>query len=107
MTTNDITVKVIFKSLNLNAIAHSYGGGRTLIDDSASTSSARSILNYLPEDSLASKIVRGTSYFSTKQQWVIAYELMKSEAYKAALVAELKETYGDDVEMEDIDYMFE
>jgi len=46
----------------------------------------REIEGYLPEDSLAMKIIRSTSErFTEKQLWVVAYELQKNAEYCAML----------------------
>jgi hypothetical protein len=46
----------------------------------------REIVGYLPEDSLAMKIIRSTrGRFTDKQLWVVAYELQKNDEYCAQL----------------------
>lgn len=108
MTTSEITVKRIFKSIStLNSTIHNYGKGRVIVEDQGATDEARRIMPYLGEDSLAKKIVSTSSRFSEKQLWVVAYELMKSEAYKQMLIAEWTELYGgDDFDDDEIDYLY-
>ena len=108
MTTSEITVKRIFKTIRtLNPIVHNYGKGRVIVEDQGSTDEARRIMPYLGEGSLAKKIVSTSSRFSEKQLWVVAYELMKSEEYKQMLIAEWTELYGgDDFDDDEIDYLY-
>lgn len=100
MTTNDLTVKNIYKRVSYcndsySNITHSYN------DDSLLARQA--IVGYLPKDSLAYKIFRDMKHtLSVKQTWVIAYELMKSEAYKQSIVDEIHETYGEGIDIDDV-----
>jgi hypothetical protein len=47
------------------------------------------ILGNLPKESLAYKIANDANHFTTKQLWVIAYELQKNEKYIANLEKEI------------------
>ena len=84
-----ITVKNIFEKVQgINPKTNSYG-----YVDSSSEQHANFLFGQfyalVPEGSLAKKIMvdqKGT--FSDKQLWVIAYELMKNEAYVNELQAE-------------------
>ena len=52
----------------------------------------REVLKYLPKESLAYKILIDSSKFSTKQMWVISYELMKNNEYKQELADRINES---------------
>ena len=47
------------------------------------------VLNNIPADSLAYTILTGSDKYSSKQLWVIAYELLKNEEYVSKIGAEL------------------
>ena len=55
---------------------------------------AKELNGYLPSDSLAAKIIKEhayKTYYSEKQMWVIAYELMKSQSFKEDYSKELSQ----------------
>lgn len=49
----------------------------------------REVLSNVSEDSLAYKILTGSTTYSEKQLWVIAYELLKNDTYVTQLGAEI------------------
>lgn len=101
MTTNDITVKMIYRNVeqcnsDYSTITNSYNEGSSYL-------AAGNIMSYLPESSLAYKIIKDMKHtLSVKQTWVIAYQLMKSEEYKQSLIAYYEDMYGEGVEVEDL-----
>lgn len=109
-TTINPTVKDIFNRINgLNASGyHAYGekfsGYRNPMMDNIARDAELEIEGNLPEGTLASKIYndRKGKAFSIKQLWVIAYELMKNEAYinkvRNEMIAEEAELHGCTVE---------
>lgn len=96
---SNITVKDIYSEIStLNAggyYRNERGMGSQMADNTYG-----SIVSFLPKDSLAHKIITTTKSFSSKQLWVIAYELIKSEAYVAELIAANRQynldMYGDE-----------
>lgn len=81
---SNITVKDIYNEIQkLNAGSY-YRYERTMGEQLAD--SVGSLKPYLAEDSLAYKIYTTSKSYSAKQLWVIAYELIKSEAYVAQLI---------------------
>lgn len=96
---SNITVKDIFNDIcKLNAggyFRYEKNSGQQMADNKVGE-----ISSYLPENSLAKKILASTSDFSSKQLWVIAYELVKNEEYIKHVIAENRaynlEMYGDE-----------
>jgi hypothetical protein len=66
----------------------------TSLNQQISDDLRREILDYLPQESLAYKIASDANHFSSKQLWVIAYELQKNEKY----VSNLEKEIADDAE---------
>ena len=98
---SNITVKDIFNDIcALNAgnyARYERNAGQQMADDCRG-----SIFAFLPEESLAKKIMRSTTRYSVKQLWVIAYELAKNEEYINHIIAYNRaynlEVYGDEEE---------
>lgn len=91
-----VTVKDIYKRVcNLecsgyNSYGSKFGGYTNPLMEQVQANVEREVEEYLPEGTLARKIYedrRGKS-FSSKQLWVIAYELIKNEAYVAMIERE-------------------
>ena len=96
---NNITVKDVYSEISTLNAAGYYRYERGMGSQMADTTFG-SIISFLPKDSLAYKIVSTAKSFSSKQLWVIAYELIKSEAYVAELIAANRQynldMYGDE-----------
>lgn len=97
MTTsaNQITVKEIFNSIQgLNpksSTVSSIGTFVSSMNEQLADSGRNAIMQYLPEGSLAYKIAFDANNFSTKQLWVIAYELEKNSEYCKVLAEQIEE----------------
>ena len=89
------TVKQIFEAIQvINAASTSVSSMGQYISDTqrmAAEYAQSEIMQYLPESSLAYKIVKSTERYSTKQLWVVAYELLKNAEYCAKLDAKNEE----------------
>lgn len=103
-----VTVKDVYKSISaIDLTAKNNSRYHNYMNEERGDECRARVEGYLPEGSLAKKIydqmcanlVKGWR-LSEKQQWVIAYELMKNEGY-VAYVAEQKhrslmyDLYGD------------
>lgn len=101
MKTEDITVKMIYRNVAMcnstySTITNDYNDGNT-------NEVKGSIMGFLPERSLAYKIIKDMKHtLSVKQTWVVAYELMKSEEYKQSLITYYEDMYGEGVDVEDL-----
>lgn len=88
-TSTSIKVGNIFddiKAINPNVSEISSIGSFTSEQDRQVAESVRvKILKYLPDNSLASKILKTSNKLSDKQLWVVAYELQKNEDYVSDL----------------------
>ncbi|MDR1594304.1 MAG: hypothetical protein LBS43_07470 [Prevotellaceae bacterium] len=92
-----MTVKEIFnqisKGLNPDSsIISSIGEVITHDAEQRSDRFRADILQYLPKESLAYKIVFDANRLSEKQLWAVAYELLKSQDYCEKLAADMAET---------------
>lgn len=87
------TVKQIFNKIQtLNPVTShvsSMGAFVTEFNQSVSDMVSRDLMNFIPENTLAYKIISTTSRFTDKQLWVIAFELEKNEEYATQLGAEI------------------
>ena len=80
------TIEKIFNQvalLNAETTISSLGRQATAMDQQLADNVYNEILKNIPQCSLAAKILTGTTRYSEKQLWVIAYELMKNESYVA------------------------
>lgn len=87
-------VKKIFDHIQMLNPRTEYALGYDYVSEQAqqvSAALAQELVQYLPESSLAYRILHETSRFSVKQLWVIAYQLQKNEDYCQHLEAELAE----------------
>ena len=88
-STGGIKVGDIFddiKAINPNVSEISSMGSFTSEQDKQVAESVRvEVMEYLPDNSLASKILKTTNKLSDKQLWVVAYELQKNEDYVSDL----------------------
>ena len=90
-----MNAKTIFNEIeNLNpstSIVSSLGSYVNPIEQQIADSKRAEILGFIPEGTLAHKILTsGTASFSEKQLWVIAYELLKNENYCEKLGKEVE-----------------
>ena len=96
---SNITVKDIYSEISTLNAASYYRYERAMGCQMADYTYG-TIISFLPKDSLAHKIITTAKSFSSKQLWVIAYELIKSEAYVAELIAANRQRnldmYGDE-----------
>jgi len=83
------TAKQIFSEIQiLNPIVStvsSLGSFVTEFDQSVSDMVARDLMVFIPENTLAYKIISTSTRFTDKQLWVIAFELEKNEDYATKL----------------------
>ena len=88
-----MTVKDIYNRIeNLNpelTTISSLGSFVSDTDRMVQESIYNEVLNNIPADSLAYTILTGSDKYSSKQLWVIAYELLKNEEYVSKIGAEL------------------
>ena len=90
---NEATVKVTAKDVynyigGLNPATHtssSMGKYSSSMDNQIADMFFKEVSDYLPQDSLARKILFGSKTYSEKQLWVIAYELMKNKEFVAKM----------------------
>lgn len=86
------TVKQIFLNIQgLNPATTTISSLGTFVTNQAKQVSEmvyREVLNNIPENTVAYKILTGSNRYSEKQLWVIAYELLKNEAYATQVGAE-------------------
>lgn len=79
------TVKQIFLNIQcLNPTTSTISSLGTFVTNQAEQVSEmvyREVLNNIPENTVAYKILTGSNRYSEKQLWAIAYELLKNEAY--------------------------
>ena len=89
------TVKQIFNSIQgLNATSSTVSSLGTFVTEQArniAESFQREVLSNVSESSTAYKILIGSDTYSEKQLWVIAYELLKNDAYTTQLGSEIAE----------------
>ena len=90
-----MNAKTIFneiESLNPTAtIVSSLGSHVSSFEQQIADAKRAELVKLVPEDTLAHKILTsGTTRFSEKQLWVIAYELLKNKDYCAALSKEVE-----------------
>lgn len=90
-----VTLKQIFEDIQgLNPSTSTISSIGTFVSNQnqqLADRKAKEIMDYLPKNSLAYKIISATNKFSDKQLWVIAYELEKNNKYKEALSDFLEE----------------
>jgi hypothetical protein len=83
------TAKQIFSEIQtLNPIVStvsSLGSFVTEFNQSVSDMVARNLMVFIPENTLAYKIISTSTRFTDKQLWVIAFELEKNEDYATKL----------------------
>lgn len=84
------TVKQIFEQIqSLNPESNVGSSLGTYVTESSTLVSHylhKELINILPESSLAHKILTSNyTYYTSKQLWIIAYELEKNEAYSVEL----------------------
>ena len=86
------TVKQIFLNIQgLNLATSTISSLGTFVTNQAEQVSEmvyREVLNNIPENTVAYKILTGSNRYSEKQLWAIAYELLKNDAYAAQVGAE-------------------
>ena len=89
------TVKQIFNDIqNLNPTSNTVSSLGTFVTEQSrniAESFQREVLSNVSESSLAHKILMKSETFTEKQLWVIAYELLKNDAYATKLGAEIAE----------------
>lgn len=89
------TVKQIFNDIQgLNPTTSTISSLGTFVTEQARQVSemvCREVLSNVSESSLAHKILTGSENYTEKQLWVIAYELLKNDAYTTKLGAEIAE----------------
>lgn len=87
------TVKQIFNSIQgLNPNSSTVSSLGTFVTEQArniAESFQREVLSNVSESSLAHKILMKSETFTEKQLWVIAYELLKNDAYVTQLGSEI------------------
>ena len=87
------TVKQIFLNIQgLNPTTSTISSLGTFVTNQAEQVSDmvyREVLNNIPENTVAYKILTGSNRYSDKQLWAIAYELLKNEAYATQLGDEI------------------
>lgn len=86
------TVKQIFLHIQgLNPTTSTISSIGTFVTNQAKQVSEmvyREVLNNIPENTVAYKILTGSNRYSEKQLWAIAYELFKNDAYATQVGAE-------------------
>ena len=89
------TVKQIFNSIqDLNPNSSTVSSLGTFVTEQArqmAEMAQKEVLSNVSESSLAHKILMKSETFTEKQLWVIAYELLKNDAYATKLGAEIAE----------------
>jgi len=89
------TVKQIFNDIqSLNPASSTISSLGTFVTEQSRQVSEmvyREVLSNISEDSLAYKVLTGSTTYSEKQLWVIAYELLKNDTYATKLGAEIAE----------------
>lgn len=89
------TVKQIFNDIQgLNPTTSTISSLGTFVTEQSRQVSDmvyREVLSNVSESSLAYKILTGSENYTEKQLWVIAYELLKNDAYATKLGAEIAE----------------
>lgn len=98
-----VTPKDVFNYINgLNPKTHtssSMGKYSSSMDNQIADMYFKEVVDYLPQDSLAHKILFGSKTYTEKQLWVIAYELMKNSSFVAKMEERNKER-NEEVERE-------
>jgi len=83
------TVKQIFSEIQtlkpIVSTVSSLGSFVTEFNQSVSDMVARNLMVFIPENTLAYKIISTSTRFTDKQLWVIAFELEKNEDYATEL----------------------
>lgn len=89
------TVKQIFNSIqDLNPNSSTVSSLGTFVTEQAremAEMAQKEVLSNVSESSLAHKILMKSETFTEKQLWVIAYELLKNDAYTTKLGSEIAE----------------
>lgn len=84
-----VTAKDVFSYISgLNPKTHtssSMGKYSSSMDHQIADMYFKEVADYLPQDSLAHKILFGSKTYTEKQLWVIAYELMKNPSFVAKM----------------------
>jgi hypothetical protein len=75
-----------------SSVVSSAGEYTSNVDQQISDDLRGSLLQYLPEGTLARKIANDSNKFTEKQLWVIAFELIKNAEYCEKLAAETSAT---------------